>query len=104
LTNTILAVKNTMDWITGDQDLLAISAKIIGDPNLKYASLQPDAIPVDASDDDLKRIEQEYKQARKRLQVRIQWVLTLLVPLLFAAYGLIRWRGRVSKRSDLKLA
>src|SRR5690606_37558318 len=24
LTNTILAVKNTMDWITGDQDLLAI--------------------------------------------------------------------------------
>ncbi len=104
LTNTILAVKNTMDWMTGDQDLLAISAKIIGEPNLKYSSIQPPEIPVDASEDDLKRIEEEYKQTRKKLQQRVEWTLTLLVPLLFAAFGVFRWRNRLSKRSELKIA
>jgi ABC-type uncharacterized transport system involved in gliding motility auxiliary subunit len=30
LTGTILAIKNTLDWMTGDEDLLAASAKLVG--------------------------------------------------------------------------
>jgi ABC-type uncharacterized transport system involved in gliding motility auxiliary subunit len=30
LTSTILSVKNTLDWMTGDEDLVATSAKLIG--------------------------------------------------------------------------
>jgi hypothetical protein len=104
LTNTLLAVKNTMDWISGDQDLLAISAKIIGEPNLRYSSIKPTKIPVDASQDDLRKIDQEYKQNRKQLQQHIELMLTLALPLLFAAFGVWRWRSRMTRRSQLKLA
>ncbi len=104
LTNTLLAVKNTMDWITGDQDLLAISAKIIGEPNLKYSSLKPPSIPVDATDEDLKKLDEDYKLARKNLQKRVEWSLTLVLPLLFAGFGVFRWRTRLNKRSSFKLA
>ena len=34
LTGTILSVKNTLDWISGDADLLAASAKLLSEPNL----------------------------------------------------------------------
>lgn len=104
LTNTVLSVKNTLDWMTGDADLLATSAKIIAEPNLKYADIEPTNIPVDASEADLKRIEDEYKQQRKTLQSRIEWTLTLLIPLAFAALGLLRWRRRINQSSQLKLA
>ncbi len=104
LTNMLLAVKNTLDWISGDSDLLAISAKIIGEPNLKYSSIEAQTIPVDATDEDLRAIEEEYKNARKSLQTKVEWTLTLLVPFLFAAFGLVRWRLRLAKRSEFKLA
>jgi ABC-type uncharacterized transport system involved in gliding motility auxiliary subunit len=104
LTNTLLAVKNTMDWISGDEDLLAISGKIIGEPNLRYSSLKPTKIPVDATEDDLRKIEQDYKQSRKQLQSRVALVLTLALPLLFAGFGVLRWRLRLGRRTSLKLA
>jgi ABC-type uncharacterized transport system involved in gliding motility auxiliary subunit len=104
LTNMLLVVKNTLDWISGDSDLLATSAKIIGEPNLKYSSIKPKTIPVDATDQDLQAIEDEYKNARKSLQKKIEWTLILVVPAFFAAFGLIRWRMRLAKRTDLKLA
>lgn len=104
LTNTVLSVKNTFDWMTGDSDLLAISAKIINEPNLKYSSIEPSNIPVDATEDDLKRIEQGYKEQRKGMQSQITWTLTLLIPLLFAAFGVFRWKVRADKRTQLKLA
>jgi len=33
ITGSILVFKNTLDWMTGDTDLLAVSAKILADPN-----------------------------------------------------------------------
>jgi ABC-type uncharacterized transport system involved in gliding motility auxiliary subunit len=104
LTNTVLSVKNTLDWMTGDSDLLAISAKIINEPNLKYSSIEPADIKVDATEEDIKRIEQEFKDQRKEIQFKITWTLTLLIPLLFAGLGLLRWKLRLDKRSSLKLA
>jgi ABC-type uncharacterized transport system involved in gliding motility auxiliary subunit len=104
LTNTILSVKNTLDWMTGDADLLAISAKIINEPNLKYSSIEPANIAVDATEEDIKRIEQEFKDQRKQMQFQITWTLTLLIPLLFAGLGLLRWKLRLDKRNALKIA
>lgn len=104
LTNTILAVKNTLDWMTGDADLLEISAKIISEPNLKYADLDPKAIPVDATEEELKKIDEEAKGKRKNTQSKIQWALTLGIPALFALFGILRWRSRLSRRSEFKLA
>src|SRR5882724_8317121 len=36
LTATILSFKNTLDWMSGDSDLIAASAKILGEANLTY--------------------------------------------------------------------
>lgn len=103
LTATILAFKNTLDWATGDQDLIAASAKILGEPNLAYADISKPKI--DASDDEasLKKKDEEYKLRRKEVQANIQWSLILLTPLVFAAFGILRWQMRERRRSAIKL-
>ena len=104
LTNIILSLKNTLDWMTGDSDLLAISAKIIAEPNLKYTSIEAPEIPVDATDETLARLEEEFRGQRAALQTKIEWTLTLLIPALFALLGLWRWRSRNHRRAQFRLA
>ncbi len=103
LTATILSVKNTLDWMSGDNDLLATSAKIIGEPNLTYSSIKPPKI--DAEDDEvaIKKKDEEYRASRKVVQRMVQWSLTLGVPLFFALFGLVRWRMREAQRDQAKL-
>ncbi len=103
LTNTILSVKNTLDWISGDADLLAASAKIIGDPNLTYSSIGKPKIQAEDDEAAIKKKDEEYRQARKTLQQNVQWSLTLGVPLLFAAFGIGRWRYRQNKKTAHKV-
>jgi len=103
LTNTILSFKNTLDWMAGDSDLLAASAKLIGDPNLTYASVSKPKFKAEDDEAEIKRKDEEYKLARKRLQQSIQWSLTLGVPLAFAAFGILRWRRREAQRAQLKV-
>jgi hypothetical protein len=102
LTNTILSFKNTLDWMAGDSDLLAASAKLIGDPNLTYASVSKPKFKAEDDEAEIKRKDEEYKLARKRLQQSIQWTLTLGVPFLFAGFGIFRWRRRDAQRAQLK--
>ncbi len=104
LTNMILSLKNTLDWVTGDSDLLAISAKIIAEPNLKYSSIEAPEIPVDATEEQMRKLEEDLKGQRSKLQSTIEWTLTLLVPALFAIFGLWRWQTRNTRRTQLKLA
>jgi hypothetical protein len=35
LTSTIISLKNTLDWMMGDDDLAAASAKLVRDPRKK---------------------------------------------------------------------
>ncbi|HSU38368.1 MAG TPA: Gldg family protein [Polyangiaceae bacterium] len=103
LTNTIISFKNTLDWLSGDSDLVAASAKLIGDPHLVYADV---AKPKFKSEDDpaeIKRKDEDYRNSRKSLQRNVQWTLTLGIPLLFGAFGLFRWRRRESMRAELKV-
>ncbi len=103
LTNTILSVKNTLDWISGDADLLAASAKLISDPNLTYNDVAKPKIAADDDDAAIRRKDDEYKAARGKLQSGVQWTLSLGVPLFFAFFGLFRWRGRQSKKDKYHL-
>ncbi len=103
LTNTILSLKNTLDWISGDTDLLAASAKIIGFANLTYSDIDPPKIPADADEETLRKLDEDYRQMRKSQQFKVQWWLTLGLPVLVAAFGLVRWRNRQAKRDQYKL-
>ncbi len=98
LMNTIVSVKNTLDWMTGDSDLIEASAKIIGDPNLTYSSLGKVNVPADADEATMKRMDEEFRSKRQSLQNSVQWTLTLGVPVLFALFGIWRWRQRGSLR------
>jgi hypothetical protein len=102
LTNTILSLKNTLDWMSGDTDLIAASAKLIGDPNLTYASVDKPKFKAEDDDAEIKRKDEEYKKSRQVLQRNVQWTLTLGMPLLFGAFGIFRWRRREAQRKDLK--
>jgi len=100
LTNTILSIKNTLDWLSGDTDLLATSAKILRDPNLTYASISKPKIEAEDDEAAIKRKDEEYRQSRKKMQRSVQWSLTLGVPVFFAAFGVLRWRRRESRKNQ----
>lgn len=103
LTPTILAFKNLLDWMSGDQDLLAVSAKLIGDPNLKYTDVPKPEFRAEDTEEDRRKKQDEWRQGRNALQQKIQWSLTLIPSLLFMAIGILRWRLRESKRDQVKL-
>jgi ABC-type uncharacterized transport system involved in gliding motility auxiliary subunit len=98
LNNTLIAMKNVLDWMTGDSDLIEASAKILAEPNLTYASLKKPSFSAKVDEAESKLQDEEYRQSRKALQQKVQWTLTLGVPLLFAAIGLGRWRFRESQK------
>ena len=103
LTATILSLKNTLDWMSGDADLLAASAKILSEPNLTYSSISKPKIEAEDDEAAIKKKDEEYRQARKQLQDKIKWSLTAGMPLLFAAFGFFRWRFRENKRREKKI-
>jgi len=104
LTNTILSVKNTLDWISGDADLLASSAKLMGEPNLNYRDVSKPKLVKEDDEAAIRRKQEEYRAARGKVQSGVQWTLSLGVPLFFAFFGLFRWRGRQAKKDQYRLA
>jgi len=103
LTATILAFKNTLDWMGGDSDLIAASAKLLQEPNLTYSDIRKPK--QEATDDEaaVAKKAEEYRLERERVQTRVKWSLMLLGPVLFAAFGLFRWRRRESAREAIRL-
>jgi ABC-type uncharacterized transport system involved in gliding motility auxiliary subunit len=104
LTPTILAFKNTLDWLTGDTDLLAVSAKILSEPNLAYGEVAKPSFDENESDEQLRKHDEEMKAARKLQQRNVELALILGLPLLVALYGIFRWRSRMSARANVSLA
>ena len=98
LTSTILSFKNTLDWMAGDADLIAASAKLIGVPSLTYASVNKPKFRAEDDEAEIKRKDEEYRAARKNMQQRVQWSLILGIPVLFGLFGVLRWRQRESQR------
>ncbi len=102
VTPAILVFKNMLDWLSGDTDLLAVSAKIQSDPNLVYGDKVK--ISVDETEEQLRKQEQDIRTARKDQQRNIELFLIFGIPVLFAAYGLLRWRTRTTAREAVSLA
>jgi hypothetical protein len=104
LTSTILGFKNILDWMGGDSDLIAASAKLLGETNLAYSDVNKSKSD-DASDDpaDMERKAKDFKLEREHVQQRVQWTLILFAPALFAAFGVLRWKLRESARSTISL-
>jgi len=100
----IMATKNTLDWLTGDTDLLAVSAKLLSEPGLVYGDVSAPKFDENETDDDIKKQDQAMRDARKTTQRNIGIFLTLFAPLLFVAYGLLRWRMRLNARMNIQLA
>lgn len=104
LTATILALKNTLDWMGGDSDLIAASAKLLGEPNLSYSDIEkPKAGEADDEAAMAKKME-DYKQERAEVQRKVQWTLTFLPAAVFVAFGIARWRMRESAREKISLS
>src|ERR1700690_2658012 len=104
ITGTILVFKNALDWLIGDTDLLAVSTKILSDPNLVYGDVAKLRITPDMSEEQIRKQEEELKAAHKDQQRNIEFLLILGIPALFAAYGLARWRMRLAARAHVSLA
>ena len=104
ITGTILVFKNTLDWVIGDTDLLAVSAKILSEPNLVYGDVGKLRITPDMSEEQIRKQEEELKAAHKDQQRNIEFLLILGVPAIFAAYGIARWRTRLAAHAHVSLA
>ncbi len=102
ITGSILVFKNTLDWLSGDTDLLAVSAKLLSEPNLVYGERL--TITPDETEEQIRQKEDELKAGRKDQQRDIELVLILGIPALFAAYGIARWRMRLAARANVSLA
>lgn len=102
LTNTILVLKNTLDWVTGDVDLLAASAKIIQEPGLAFGDVSKPNF--DMTEEEAKKEEERMKKERADKQNWIGWSLTLGIPILFMLLGLGLWWRRDQQRNNVALA
>jgi ABC-type uncharacterized transport system involved in gliding motility auxiliary subunit len=103
LTNTILVFKNMLDWVTGDVDLLAVSAKILQEPGLAYGDVTKPNFE-ELTEDQQKKQEDSMKKERKRTQHMVEGTLILGLPALFALLGVALWRRRISSRENVQLA
>ncbi|MFO0549598.1 MAG: GldG family protein [Polyangiaceae bacterium] len=98
----IFSFKNTLDWMANDADLIAVSAKMLGEPSLTYAAKKPKGDPND-NEETMKKKYEEYKKERADIQRTIQNSLIVLPALLFAIIGIVRWRLRESGRDRVQL-
>jgi len=103
LTNTIISFKNTLDWLSGDSDLVAASAKLIGDAHIAYSDVSKPKFKAEDDPAEIKRKDEDYRNSRKSLQRSVQWTLTLGIPFLFGLFGLLRWRRRDALRAQFKV-
>jgi hypothetical protein len=103
LTGTILVLKNTLDWACNDSTLIAASAKLIGDTNLTYSSVQKPSATATEDPQAIQRQMEEYKNERKSVQGKIQWTLILGPAVLFALIGVLFWQLRERSREAISL-
>ncbi len=98
----IFGFKGTLDWMANDPDLLAVNAKLLGEPTLNYSIKKPKAEAND-TEETLKKKLEAYRQERAELQSKVQWTLILVPALMFAIFGIVRWRMREAGRDKMAL-
>lgn len=99
----VMSFKNTLDWMSGDADLIAVSAKLLGEPTLSYTDVSKPQYKEDETPEEQEKKNEEYRQQRVELQKKVQWTLTIVPALLFALIGFLRWRSRESSRDKISI-
>lgn len=99
----LLGFSNMLSWTAGDMDLLAISAKLVGNPDLTYSSLEVPVAKPDESKEESQKRQDDYEKKRDNLQSMTTWSLTFSMPIVFALIGLVRWQTRESGRNKRRV-
>jgi ABC-type uncharacterized transport system involved in gliding motility auxiliary subunit len=103
---------NSVDWLAQDSDLIAIRAKSIEEAALEVPQSVQEAT-AEALEDAQGGDEAGMQEALERRTAALdewesrkatyRWGNTLLVPLVFALFGLVRWRMRANKKAQLRV-
>lgn len=99
----VMSFKNTLDWMSGDADLIAVSAKLLGEPTLSYTDVSKPEYKEDETPEEQEKKAEAYRAQRVELQKRVQWTLTIVPALLFAAAGFLRWRAKEASREKISI-
>ncbi len=102
VTNMILIAKNTLDWVTGDVDLLAASAKILQEPSLAYGDVSKPNFE-ELTEDQAKAQEQKMKKERINVQRAVEGTLIAGIPVMFGLVGVLMWWLRNRRRESVSL-
>lgn len=117
-------VLNAVDWLGQDADLIAVRAKTVEDPALEVpqgvreaeqaardAENQARAAASEGDEAGTEEAIDRRNEAVERLQAEAdawddkkavyRWSNTLGIPLLFAIFGVLRWRMRVAQKKDI---
>jgi len=89
--------------VTGDVDLLAVSAKILQEPGLAYGDVSKPNFD-EMTDEQIRKQDESMKRERKKVQHLVEGTLILGLPLLFGGLGALLWRRRMSARKEIQLA
>jgi len=103
---------NAIDWLAQDADLIAIRAKSVEDPALRVPTYVLEAeqeVQAAAKDQDQGKVEKGLEKRKGALKAwegkkaLYRWLNTLGLPVIFALFGVFRWRSRQSKKAHLKI-
>lgn len=103
---------NIIDWLANDSDLIAIRAKTVEEPALEVPTnvLEAEATVRAAIEEQDEAKAREAFEARKAALAAwnakrnlYRWGNSLGLPLLFALFGIYRWRVRRARRANLSL-
>ena len=103
---------NAVDWLAQDSDLIEIRAKSVEDPSLEVPQNVKEAeatIREAIGEQNQDKADKAFKERKDSMaawdgkKTSYRWGNTLGIPLVFALFGVIRWRVRKAKRANLKL-
>lgn len=103
---------NAIDWLAQDSDLIEIRAKSVEDPALEVPLNVKEAeatIREAVKEQDEAKADDAFKERKAAMaawdQKKSSYRLgnTLGLPLLFALYGVVRWRVRKARKAGMKL-
>lgn len=103
---------NAIDWLAQDSDLIEIRAKSVEEPTLEVPQNVKEAeatIRAAIEEQDEAKAQEAFEERKQAMEAWDQkkrayrWGNTLAIPLLFAFFGVVRWRVRLARKQNLKL-
>ena len=112
MTETLTFALNAIDWLAAEEDLIAIRNKSVAEPSIEQPAAFEEAEQQaeEAVEENDREAFEAARQAREdaeaayvRNQKITQWGLTLVLPLLLALFGIVRWRRRLALQQNINL-